>query len=65
VLLVLGGRDVMTPPRAARALIEAIKSKTVTVDLSGHTLMVEAPDATLDALVDFFSDAGKPGRPAR
>jgi pimeloyl-ACP methyl ester carboxylesterase len=65
VLFVLGGRDVMTPPRAARALTEAIQSKTVIVDLSGHTLMVEAPDATLDALVDFFSDAEKRDRPAR
>jgi pimeloyl-ACP methyl ester carboxylesterase len=64
-LFVLGGRDVMTPPRAARALTEAIKSKTVIVDLSGHTLMVEAPDATLDALVEFFRDAEKPDRPAR
>lgn len=65
VLFVLGGRDVMTPPRAARALIEAIRSKIVTLELSGHTLMVEAPDATLDALVEFFSDAEKPDRPAR
>jgi pimeloyl-ACP methyl ester carboxylesterase len=55
----------MTPPQAARALTEAIKSKTVIVDLSGHTLMVEAPDATLDALVEFFRDAEKPDRPAR
>jgi pimeloyl-ACP methyl ester carboxylesterase len=56
-LFVLGGRDVMTPPRAARVFTEAIKSRTVIVDLSGHTLMVEAPDATLDALVEFFRDA--------
>jgi len=65
VLFVLGGRDVMTPPRAARALTEAIQSRIVIVDLSGHTLMVEAPDATLDALVEFFSDAEKRDRPAR
>ncbi len=64
-LFVLGGRDVMTPPRAARALTEAIRSQTVIVDLSGHTLMVEAPDATLDALVAFFTDAETTGRPAR
>jgi pimeloyl-ACP methyl ester carboxylesterase len=55
-LFVLGRRDVMTPPRAAKALTEAIKSKTVIVDLSGHALMVEAPDATLDALIEFFRD---------
>jgi len=24
------------------------------VDFSGHSLMAEAPDATLDALIEFF-----------
>jgi pimeloyl-ACP methyl ester carboxylesterase len=55
VLLVLGRRDVMTPPRSAQALQEKLKtSKTQLVDLSGHSLMAEAPDATLDALIEFF-----------
>jgi pimeloyl-ACP methyl ester carboxylesterase len=57
VLLVLGKRDVMTPPRAAQALQEKLKhSSTKYVDLSGHSLMAEAPDATLDALIEFFRD---------
>jgi pimeloyl-ACP methyl ester carboxylesterase len=55
VLFVLGKRDVMTPPRGAAALQERLKdSKTVVIELSGHSLMAEAPDATLDALAGFF-----------
>jgi pimeloyl-ACP methyl ester carboxylesterase len=55
VLFVLGKRDVMTPPRAAAALLEKLpNAKTELVELSGHSLMAEAPDATLDALVQFF-----------
>ena len=55
VLVVLGQRDVMTPPRSARALLEKIPSaKSVVLPPSGHSLMAEAPDATLDALVAFF-----------
>jgi pimeloyl-ACP methyl ester carboxylesterase len=54
VLLVVGKRDVMTPPKAAVSLSEKIKAETVTVSNSGHSLMAEAPDATLDALIQFF-----------
>ncbi len=54
-LFILGKRDVMTPPKAAKGLQERISSsKTVIVDFSGHSLMAEAPDATLDALIEFF-----------
>jgi pimeloyl-ACP methyl ester carboxylesterase len=54
-LFVLGRRDVMTPPKAAAPLLRALKnSKTVTLDPSGHSLMAEAPDAVLDALIEFF-----------
>jgi pimeloyl-ACP methyl ester carboxylesterase len=54
-LLILGRRDVMTPPKAALSLSQALKdSKTVTLNPSGHSLMAEAPDATLDALIEFF-----------
>ncbi len=54
-LFVLGQRDVMTPAKAAKALQEKIPdSKTKSVAPSGHSLMAEAPDATLDALVGFF-----------
>jgi pimeloyl-ACP methyl ester carboxylesterase len=55
VLLILGKRDVMTPPRAASPLLQKIPSATSEiVDPSGHSLMAEAPDTTLDALVEFF-----------
>ena len=55
VLLLLGKRDVMTPPRAAASLIDKLpNAKTELVEVSGHSLMAEAPDATLDALVSFF-----------
>ena len=54
-LFILGARDVMTPPWAAQDLAKAIAdSKIVTVVSSGHSLMAEAPDATLDALVAFL-----------
>jgi pimeloyl-ACP methyl ester carboxylesterase len=55
-LFVLGQRDVMTPPRNAMDLAKRIKgAKTVVIPTSGHTLMTEAPDATLDALIEFFA----------
>jgi pimeloyl-ACP methyl ester carboxylesterase len=55
-LFVLGRRDVMTPPKAAVELQKKIvDSKSLLVSLSGHSLMAEAPDATLDALIGFFS----------
>ncbi len=54
-LFILGSRDVMTPPRNAKALIDKIpQAKTAVIEGSGHSLMAEAPDATLDALIDFL-----------
>ncbi|WP_322029650.1 alpha/beta hydrolase [Paraburkholderia sp. J76] len=57
VRLIVGKRDAMTPPRAARALATAIAQAgtpvdTITLD-AGHALMTEQPDATLDALYAF------------
>jgi pimeloyl-ACP methyl ester carboxylesterase len=55
-LFIVGRRDVMTPPRAVKLLQEKIPgAKTVQIDVSGHSLMAEAPDATLDALIEFIS----------
>ena len=54
-LFILGRRDMMTPTRGGMKLAEAIKhSTTVVIDFSGHSLMAEAPDATLDALIEFL-----------
>jgi pimeloyl-ACP methyl ester carboxylesterase len=57
VLLVVGKRDVMTPPRAAQTLAEAfaqasVPNRKVMLD-AGHALMTEQPDATLDTLFAF------------
>ena len=47
--LVLGDRDQMTPPRAAREIATALNARVVTL-VAGHTLMTEAPDALLNAV---------------
>jgi pimeloyl-ACP methyl ester carboxylesterase len=65
VLFILGRRDVMTPPRAATPLAQKLPDIRVeVVEVSGHGLMAEAPDDTLDALVEFFSEIriDRPGR---
>jgi len=65
VLFILGRRDVMTPPRAAAALTQKLpKAQVEVVEISGHSLMAEAPDHTLDALVQFLSEirTDRPGR---
>jgi pimeloyl-ACP methyl ester carboxylesterase len=55
-LFILGRRDVMAPLRSTKALQEKIAgAKTVEIAASGHALMAEAPDATLDALIEFLS----------
>jgi pimeloyl-ACP methyl ester carboxylesterase len=54
-LLVLGKRDVMTPPRATRELAAALHdARIVEVSGSGHALMAEKPDEVLDALASFL-----------
>ena len=56
-LFILGKRDMMTPPRAAKSLQERIPgARTVLVEYSGHSLMAEAPDAVLDALIEFLQE---------
>ena len=56
VLFILGRRDVMTPLRATQSLRDKFSnSRTVEIAVSGHSLMAEAPDATLDALIGFIS----------
>ena len=58
VQFILGARDMMTPPRGAEDLIKAIeRSQSIRIAISGHSLMAEAPDATLDVLIDFVRPA--------
>lgn len=54
-LFILGSRDAMTPPRAARDLQAAIRGqKTVLIPSAGHSLMAEKPDEVLEALKGFL-----------
>jgi len=54
-LVIAGGQDMMTPPKSAASLVQALTGvKYVTMRPSGHSLMAEAPDATLDALIEFM-----------
>jgi pimeloyl-ACP methyl ester carboxylesterase len=51
VTLVLGERDMMTPPRAGKALAAAMSnSRVVVLPSAGHTMMAERPDELLAAL---------------
>jgi pimeloyl-ACP methyl ester carboxylesterase len=50
-LLLIGQRDLMTPPKAGLALAAAIaQSRVVQIENCGHAMMSEQPDAVLDAL---------------
>jgi pimeloyl-ACP methyl ester carboxylesterase len=59
VLFVLGERDQMTPPKAARSLIDqaAATGKTYRVVKvpMGHHQMTESPEETLKAMHTFLS----------
>lgn len=59
VLFVLGEQDQMTPPKAAKGLIDAAKAadKSVKVQIitNGHNQMTESPDETLFAIRDFLA----------
>jgi len=53
-LLILGKRDIMTPPRATKELSAALRNKRIVeIPGSGHALMAEKPDEVLDALIAF------------
>lgn len=57
VLLVTGERDQMTPPRAARALAEAIDGIVqVRIPGCGHAIPAESPDALREALAGWLAD---------
>ena len=59
VLVILGERDRMVPGRGAKALISTLaEPRVITLADTGHSLMVEAPDAVLDALRAFLQASG-------
>lgn len=54
-LVIMGQRDLMAPPKNAEALLASLSERrALTVPDCGHSLMIEAPDAVLDALRDFL-----------
>jgi pimeloyl-ACP methyl ester carboxylesterase len=54
-LVLIGTADRMTPPAGGRALAKRIAgSKTADIVGAGHMMMVEKPDATLDALASIL-----------
>lgn len=56
VLLLLGKRDMMTPPKATSTLTKTIPHcQVVQIENCGHDLMAEQPDAVLDALFAFVN----------
>jgi len=64
-LFVLGMRDAMTPPRAARDLARVIAGATVVeIPGCGHNAMGEAPDEVRDALVAWLRSPAMSDRPA-
>ncbi len=59
-LLLLGRKDLMTPPKATAALRSAMpNARVVQLDGSGHSLMAEQPDQVLEALFAFAADAAE------
>ena len=55
VLFVLGRRDQMTPAKGGAAFAQTVPgARVLQLDTTGHALMAEAPDAVLDALIDFL-----------
>ncbi len=56
-LFILGANDAMTAARSGKALAAVMSDARVEVLLgSGHLVMAEAPDATLDALKSFLRE---------
>ncbi len=54
-LVISGANDLMTPARSSDALARALRdARRVLIPGAGHSLMAEAPDAVLDALIQFL-----------
>jgi len=55
VLVIIGARDIMAPPKNAKILNATLPGpRVVTLPDCGHALMAEEPDAVLDALRGFL-----------
>lgn len=61
-LVLVGDSDVMTPPRHARRLVEAIRTaELVVLPDAGHLLMLQWHDKVNDLLLALLARAGEPG----
>lgn len=60
VLFVLGRGDSMTLPKTAQPLVDKAPHAKVVLVEGGHSLMSEAPDAVLFALVEFLDERKQP-----
>ena len=59
-MLLLGRKDLMTPPKATAALRSALPdARVVQIEGSGHSLMAEQPDQVLEALFAFAAEAAE------
>ena len=57
-LVIIAANDIMTPPRSGQELAKLIAGgRAAIIEDCGHMLLAEAPDALLDALIDFFAPA--------
>ena len=55
-LVVIAANDIMTPAKNGAELARLVPgSRAVTLSKCGHILVLEQPDATLDALIEFFA----------
>jgi pimeloyl-ACP methyl ester carboxylesterase len=51
-MLILGERDMLTPPRTAGRLAETLPdADTVILEGCGHAMLAEQPDPVLDQLI--------------
>ena len=56
VLVVIGKRDIMTPARFTKEIIQALADKRVVeIEGAGHAIMAEKPDELLDAIRNFIA----------
>jgi pimeloyl-ACP methyl ester carboxylesterase len=56
---IVAQKDAMTPARAGRAFAAKVAgAEVVEIPRAGHTVMSEAPDATLAAIVAFLEQVG-------
>ena len=57
LLIVMGGKDVMTPPASGRALRDLVpNARYVEIADAGHLAMLEAPDDVTRAIAEFVAD---------